>query len=235
VVGYCERETYTANLLVDRMEAQALEPAPVFAGDLADIDWASLAGAVDGFVGGIPCQPFSVAGGLQGTEDERWIWGDLWGAIRRTGAWFLAIENVAAFTLRGLDPLLCDLAEAGWDAEWGCIRASDVGAPHRRNRFFLLAVAHSQRERLEGLMQAGTAAGSTGRGGGTTVGLFPPGPDRDWSAVPPEAQPAFRRMADGVAHPLDQSRSDRLRACGNGVVALQAAYAFAELVERLKR
>jgi DNA (cytosine-5)-methyltransferase 1 len=302
VVGYCERETYTANLLVDRMEAQALEPAPVFAGDLADIEWSGWVGRVDGFVGGIPCQPFSVAGQQRGTDDERWLWPTLWRAIRDSGAWFLAIENVAAFTLRGLDPLLCDLAEAGWSAEWGCIRASDVGAPHHRNRFFLLAVANPRRQRLEGLMQTVTAAGPTGRGGRAALGyaeqhrlgrsdesrgqaqgrtasggagggsvgacmadanehgrqgvearrggageqprgdtdgrgLFPPRPgDRGaWAQVPPRAQPAICRVVDGLAFGLDKSRADRLRACGNGVVALQAAVAFAELVERLKR
>ncbi len=67
-------------------------------------------------------------------------------------------------------------------------------------------------------------------------GIFPPGPaDRKtWGKVAPSSQPALCRMADGLAFGLDKSRRDRLRACGNGVVPLQAAVAYAELLERLK-
>lgn len=265
VVGYCERETYTANLLVDRMEAQALEPAPVFAGDLGDIDWAQWVGRVDGFVGGIPCQPFSQAGQRKGTADERWLWPTLWEAMRRVGAWFLALENVAAFTAAGLDPLLGDLAENGWAAEWGCLRASDVGAPHQRNRWFLVAVADSVSDRLQGQQQARSTTRSVVRGSRADLAdsdehrrerlkagrfsakeqprgdadgrsIFPPGPaDREaWSKVAPSSQPALRRVANWLAFGLDKSRRDRLRACGNGVVPLQAAVAYAELLERLK-
>jgi DNA (cytosine-5)-methyltransferase 1 len=315
VVGYCERETYTANLLVDRMEAQALEPAPVFAGDLGDIDWAQWVGRIDGFVGGIPCQPFSQAGQRKGTADKRWLWPTLWEAMRRVGAWFLALENVAAFTAAGLEPLLGDLAENGWVAEWGCLRASDVGAPHQRNRWFLVAfdathgtgwldtdrrlantsgitaseqrgtgsgrrakrkgqavaerssenVADRVSDRLQGQQQARSTTRYVVRGSRADLaysdehrrerlkagrcsareqprsdahgrGIFPPGPaDRKtWGKVAPSSQPALCRMADGLAFGLDKSRRDRLRACGNGVVPLQAAVAYAELLERLK-
>jgi DNA (cytosine-5)-methyltransferase 1 len=256
VVGYCERETYTANLLVDRMEAQALEPAPVFAGDLGDIDWAQWVGRIDGFVGGIPCQPFSQAGQRKGTADERWLWPTLWQAMRRVGAWFLALENVAAFTAAGLEPLLGDLAQNGWAAEWGCLRASDVGAPHQRNRWFLVACdalhrkqwsavdrnmanTSSSAARVKHLARQGQAVAQRSSENVAEFngrGIFPPGPaDREaWSKVAPSSQPALCRMANGLAFGLDKSRRDRLRACGNGVVPLQAAVAYAELLERLK-
>jgi len=281
VVGYCEREAFTANLLVDRMEAQAMEPAPVFAGDIGDIDWAKWVGRVDGFVGGIPCQPFSRAGQRKGTADERWLWPTIWQAMRRVGAWFLALENVAAFTAAGLEPLLGDLAENGWAAEWGCLRASDVGAPHQRNRWFLVACdathgtgwldADRRMANTGGITaseQRGTWSGRRAKRKGQAVaqrssqnvanangvgcssrssqaqagrhpqrrGIFPPRPsDLDaWIKVEPSSQPALRRMADGLAFGLDKSRRDRLRACGNGVVPLQAAVAYAELLERLK-
>lgn len=90
-------------------------------------------------MGGIPCQPHSVAGSRRGMSDERNLWPDFWRITRQIGASALLIENVRGFLRSGLPVVLEDVAAAGWDAEWTCLRASDVGAPHRRERVFLLA------------------------------------------------------------------------------------------------
>jgi DNA (cytosine-5)-methyltransferase 1 len=97
---------------------------------------------VDGIVGGFPCQPFSVAGRNRGEDDERNMWPEVIRAIRALQPGFAFLENVPNL-LNHLyfGRILGDLAEAGYDAEWGTFRASDVGAPHRRERLFILAYA----------------------------------------------------------------------------------------------
>jgi site-specific DNA-cytosine methylase len=90
--------------------------------------------------GGFPCQDISVAGkgaGLDGSRSGLWYeYARLIGEIRPH---FAIMENVGALTIRGLDRVLGSLAEAGYDAEWCDIRASDVGAPHRRERIWIVA------------------------------------------------------------------------------------------------
>lgn len=139
VVGYCERDAYAASVLLGRMEDEAMEPAPVWAGDIQELDVAPFHG-VGWVIGGFPCQDISVAGKGEGIEGERsGLWGELLRAYRDSGARYLFAENVSVLTLRGLDRVLHDLAEIGADAEWLCLRASSVGAPHRRERCFILA------------------------------------------------------------------------------------------------
>jgi DNA (cytosine-5)-methyltransferase 1 len=90
--------------------------------------------------GGFPCQDISVAGKGEGIEGERsGLWSDYWRAISILRPRFAIIENVGAITFRGLDQLLGSLAKIGYDAEWQDIRAEDVGAPHRRERIWIIA------------------------------------------------------------------------------------------------
>ena len=147
---YVERDSYAAAALVARMEDASLDRAPVF-DDLATFPGASFRGKVDCVLAGVPCQPFSVAGQQRGTEDERWLWPLAWRIVRDTGAWALVLENVRGFYGAGLRPVLRDLAESGWIAEWSNLRASDVGASHKRDRLFLVAVADGYGDRLESI------------------------------------------------------------------------------------
>jgi DNA (cytosine-5)-methyltransferase 1 len=98
--------------------------------------------AVDVICGGFPCQDISVAGKGGGLAGDR---SGLWSEIARLAGelrpQYLLVENVAAILSRGLDKVLGDLAAIGYDAEWHCIPASAVGAPHRRDRFWLVADA----------------------------------------------------------------------------------------------
>ena len=90
--------------------------------------------------GGFPCQDISFAGKGAGLEGERsGLWWEYHRLISELRPRFAIVENVAALTVRGIDVVLGSLAQIGFDAEWDCIRASDVGAPHRRERIWIVA------------------------------------------------------------------------------------------------
>lgn len=127
-------------------------------GDITAVDWAAVE-PVDVYIGGYPCQPFSVAGHRKGTADARHIWPHIAAAIRVLRPRLCLFENVAGHVRLGLDAVLADLAALGFDAEWVAVRASDVGAPHQRERIFLLAwPADAHRPRLQGRRVPGAAA-----------------------------------------------------------------------------
>lgn len=111
-------------------------------GDIAGIDWTQVE-PVDVICGGFPCQDISSAGKGAGLEEgtRSGLWYRYADAIRVLRPRLVIVENVAAIRWkgRGLDKVLGSLAEVGYDAEWTCLRASDVGACHRRERFFLVA------------------------------------------------------------------------------------------------
>nr|WSX25622.1 DNA cytosine methyltransferase [Streptomyces tubercidicus] len=110
-------------------------------GDLTTAPWADLE-PVDIVTGGYPCQPFSHAGLRKGTEDERHIWPYIATALRVLRPRYAIFENVSGHLRRGFGTVLADLASLGFDVEWTCVRASDVGAPNNpRQRLFILAAA----------------------------------------------------------------------------------------------
>jgi DNA (cytosine-5)-methyltransferase 1 len=99
--------------------------------------------------GGFPCQDISVAGKGAGLEGERsGLWYEYARLISELRPRYAIMENVGALAFRGLDSVLGSLAEIGYDAEWQDIRASDVGAPHRRERIWI--VAYPREERKQG-------------------------------------------------------------------------------------
>lgn len=113
-------------------------------GDITQIDWAEVE-PVDLLFGGYPCQPFSTAGLRKGFDDPRNLWPHFADAIRLLRPRIVVLENVAAHLSSGFGRVLGDLASLGFDAEWGVFRASDVGAPHRRARVFIIAFPHGKR------------------------------------------------------------------------------------------
>jgi len=105
--------------------------------------------SVDLVVGGFPCQPVSYAGKRQAQSDDRWLWPEMARVIRAVRPRLVLVENVPGLATAGLGLVLGDLAEAGYDTEWLRVRASDVGAPHRRERLFIVAAdseGHEQRQ-----------------------------------------------------------------------------------------
>lgn len=108
-------------------------------GDIRSLDWHTVA-RIDILTAGFPCQDISHAGTRRGITGPRSsLWTTVADAISVLRPGHLFVENVAALRNRGLDRVLADLAALRYDATWLCLRASDVGAAHRRDRFFLLA------------------------------------------------------------------------------------------------
>ena len=157
--------------------------------------------------GGFPCQDISTAGkgaGITGTRSGLWFeYARLIGEIRPR---YAIMENVGALTRRGLDRVLGSLAEIGYDAEWSDIRASDVGAPHRRERIWIVAYPHTPSEGLEGEKPKGVNGGESRL----------PSERSYWSV-----EPDVGRVAHGIP-----SRVDRLKGLGNSIVPQIAEMIF---------
>ena len=125
--------------------------------------------SADVICGGFPCQSISQAGNREGiTETSRsGIWFQLIRTIRMVRPKYFILENVSAILANGLDIVLRDIYEAGYDAEWCCIPSSFVGACHQRDRWWLVAYSNSkQSSGTEGQIQAGRifSSGSTKSG-----------------------------------------------------------------------
>ena len=121
-------------------------------GDQPNAERISENAAIDVICGGFPCQDISVAGKGAGLAGERsGLWSEYARIIGEVRPRYVIVENVAALLGRGIERVLGDLAALGYDAEWDCIPASAVGAPHRRDRVWLVAYpAHAESEEPEG-------------------------------------------------------------------------------------
>ncbi len=145
-VGYVERESYAAATLVARMENAALDCAPVW-DDVATFDGKPWRGVVDIVHGGYPCQPFSVAGRQLGDKDPRHLWPHIARIVREIRPPLCFFENVAGHLRLGFEQVHDDLRRMGYRVKAGLFTAEEVGAPHRRERLFILAYAESAGER----------------------------------------------------------------------------------------
>jgi DNA (cytosine-5)-methyltransferase 1 len=121
---------------------------------------------VDLICGGFPCQDISNAGRRAGIDGERsGLWGEFARVVRLLRPQYVFVENVAALAHRGLPRVLGDLSTLGFDAEWDVFRACDVGAPHRRERLFILAYTDRALANSDGAPrgpEAGDAIAGTG-------------------------------------------------------------------------
>lgn len=135
-----EREAFAVAHLVSAMEQGLMAPVPVWS-DARTFDGRRWRGCVDGLIGGIPCQPHSLAGKRLGQEDERDLWSDARRILVQSGAWFVLIENVGGMlSSGGGERVWRDLGRLGFAREVGLFAASEVGAPHGRERVFILAI-----------------------------------------------------------------------------------------------
>ena len=126
-------------------------------GDISTVDWSQVE-PVDVLTGGYPCQPFSQAGQRKGLDDERHLWPYVRQAIRHLRPRLVVLENVAGHRSMGFDRVLGDLAEDGLHARWASLRAADVGAPHGRERLFIIVADPRRSGRLEALQHDGRSA-----------------------------------------------------------------------------
>ena len=141
-VCYVEREITAASVLAARAQDGSLDDAPIWS-DLRTFDAGAWRG-VGGIIGGIPCQPFSVAGKRQGEHDDRNLWDDALRIVRESGAEWCFFENVPGMANKSVDwyyyrSVRPRLQEMGFRAAEGFFTAAEVGAPHRRERLFILA------------------------------------------------------------------------------------------------
>jgi DNA (cytosine-5)-methyltransferase 1 len=126
--------------------------------------------ACDVLCGGFPCQDISTAGKRAGIDGERsGLWSEYARIVRELRPRYVLVENVSALLVRGLERVLGDLAACGYDAEWDCIPAAAVGAPHRRDRIFVVAYAGGTVVRQQPEFERGgrgqTVAGDHGEAG----------------------------------------------------------------------
>jgi len=240
-----ELDAYAASVLVARQNDGCLEPFPVW-DDITTFDGEPWRGRVDVVSGGFPCQDISACGSGAGIEGERsGLWGEMARVIREVRPRHVFVENSPMLTSRGLHRVLGDLAEMGFNAQWGVLGADDVGAaPHIRKRIWILANASSRRlsQQSEGqIQQSGRtetqrpSANSEevadsdgerrdrGAGGESEENRRDESQNSGWW----DTEPDVGRVADGVA-----SRVDRLKCLGNGQVPAVAATAFRLLRER---
>jgi DNA (cytosine-5)-methyltransferase 1 len=190
--------------------------------------WSEPSGSrIDGICGGFPCQDISTAGKGAGIEGARsGLWSEYARLIGELRPRYVFVENVAALLGRGLGRVLGDLAALGYDAEWHCIPASAVGAPHRRDRVWIAAYAawlqpgwpeqRPERQRARQCSQSGDVADThqsrlairSGVGGDAREERATAERNGWWLF-----EPDVGRVAHGIP-----ARVDRLRSLGNAVV-----------------
>ncbi|MFC0810757.1 DNA cytosine methyltransferase [Paracoccus panacisoli] len=138
-VGHVERETYAAATLVARMEDASVDQAVVW-DDVATFDGRPWRGALDIVTAGYPCQPFSVAGKRRGADDPRHLWPHVARIIDEVRPPFVFLENVAHHLRLGFPEVASGLVGMGYRLAAGLFTAAEVGAPHKRERLFILAI-----------------------------------------------------------------------------------------------
>lgn len=122
-------------------------------------------GAIDLIFGGYPCQPFSAAGKRRGSEDDRHLWPEMFRIIQEVRPTWVLAENVAGHVTLGLDSVLTDLESEGYACQAFLIPAASVGAPHKRERVFI--VAHADSIGLQAAWAKQQTARIAGKGAGS--------------------------------------------------------------------
>ena len=178
---------------------------------------------VDVVCGGFPCQDISLAGANRGLEGERsGLWYEYQRIIAEIRPRFVVVENVSGLVRRGLDTVLEGLWSLGYAVEGTRMRASDLGAPHRRERLFLIAHTDGELVRLESergepdASERGNALALDASGAGRVAGRV----HRPWAP-----EPRICRVAHGIPE-----RVERLRALGNAVVPACASVVGARVM-----
>jgi len=176
---------------------------------------------VDIITGGFPCQDISSAGNGAGLAGARsGLWREFARIIGEARPPFALIENSPLLSGRGLNVVLGDLASMGYDASWGVVGARDTGAPHRRDRMWVLA--YSSKDRLQLLREQTRDCSGASRPRCAENGEHDRGRGRWWPL-----EPGVQRMAHGVA-----DRMERLAAIGNGQVPAVVPLVLGHLIEQ---
>ncbi len=212
-VAFCEIEEFPRKVLKKNF------PGVPIHRDIREVDGSEYAG-IELITGGYPCQPFSSIGKQKGKEDPRHLWPEMYRIIKQARPTWIVAENVARHVTNGLDTVLHDLEGEGYAARPVVIPACAVGAPHQRDRLWV--VAHTESKRKHGALaecRCKTAADEGERRHPNRelvridAGSAESGWRRGWGI-----EPRIYGLADGIPN-----RVDRNRAHGNAVVP-QVAY-----------
>jgi len=208
-VAAVEIEDYPRRVLLQRQADGILPRFPIW-DDVCTFDGKPWRGKVDVISGGFPCQDISSIGKGAGIEGKKsGLWGEFARIIREVRPRFAWVENSPMLTSRGLGVVLGDLAQLGYDAEWGVLGAHHAGLGHFRNRIWICATSMSNPE----VRSSTPKLWIRGRKEAGARGLL----QDDWGKVEPD----LFRVGDGVAHDLD-----RVKAIGNGQVPAVVALAW---------
>jgi DNA (cytosine-5)-methyltransferase 1 len=236
-VAYCEIDHYCQGVLLSRMRDGHLTRAPIW-DDVRTLQGTELP-AVDIVYGGFPCQDISLAGSRKGLDGERsGLYREVIRLVDELGPTFVFLENVASIQ-RHAWRVVQDLAERGYDTRWTTLSAAETGAPHFRDRWWLLG--HRASSNPVGIL-ADPYGGRCEISGEPELSREQGQPGdlsfrcrEIWDKFNPEAtgdgrfywsiEPDVGRLANGVP-----SHVDRLRALGNSVVPYQARAAFRYLM-----
>ena len=182
-----EWDKYACRILRERAADGWFPDLSVWEGDVRLFDPSEYTGRVDIIAAGFPCQDISVAGKQAGLgEGTR---SGLYREVLRIAGVvrprYLFLENVSAILSNGLGTVLGDLAALGYDARWLCIRASDVGAPHGRDRWFCLAeLANTKSAESDGLpVGAQTESAELGNDGEDVADTISTQREGNWSTI----------------------------------------------------
>tara|TARA_R110000765_G_scaffold9402_3_gene29439 strand:- start:6615 stop:7343 length:729 start_codon:yes stop_codon:yes gene_type:complete len=213
-VAAVEVEDYPRRVLLQRQADGILPRFPIW-DDVCTFDGKPWKGKVDVISGGFPCQDISCAGKGEGITGERsGLWGEFARIIFQVRPSYVFVENSPMLTLRGLDRVLGDLSEMGYNAKWGIVGADDVGAPHRRKRIWIVADTES--------LRSGELQNQVGpKGTQNSHELFGISHRLSNGSGWWTTEPRLGRVANGVAN-----RVDRLKAIGNGQVPAVAELAW---------
>jgi DNA (cytosine-5)-methyltransferase 1 len=206
-----EWDAYAASVLVARQNDGCLSPFPVW-DDVQTFDGRPWRGRVDVVSGGFPCQDISAAGKGAGIDGERsGMWKHMARIVGEVRPSYVFVENSPVLTSRGLGTVLGDLAALGYDARWGVLGAIHAGAPHKRERIWIVADAAESGLQRD-MPRLGVSATCS------PVCEMDRWRRGDWHNIP---KPAYLRSLNGLANGLD-----RIATLGNGQVPTVAALAW---------
>ncbi len=138
-IAYVEIEAFICENILAGMEAGLVDAAPIWC-NLKTFNANPFHNKIHGIIGGYPCQPFSVAGNQKGTEDSRHLWPYILRDVKAIGPVWCFFENVRGHLNLGYEEVYRSLSEIGYAVECGIFTAEEVGAPHQRERLFILAI-----------------------------------------------------------------------------------------------
>ena len=234
IIVQCEIDPFCQRVLKHHF------PKAILYEDIKKTDFTKHRGDIDIVFGGFPCQPFSTAGKRRGTNDDHHLWPEMLRVIREVSPHYIVAENVSGLISQQqgmvFESVLTDLENEGYEVQPFIIPACAVGAPHRRDRVWIIAVDSFHKEAASNSKSTGQQARtegqrkiqSWGRNERTVLSNY-------WSNF--STQSPFCDRNDGLSDRLDgitfpSWRRQSIKALGNAIVP-QIAYEIFKMIEQI--